>query len=79
MKLDYTMSPDKALVQVWNSVDVAAAETTLQQIWCWLTFIKPNAGGDICHKKHVATIVSGLMVVKLDNETEVTFVSCETS
>lgn len=67
---DETRTPPKAKVEVVNLGEVTAMRATFEPGWKWSESLKPIVGTDSCQVAHMGYMVSGRMVVKMDDGTE---------
>lgn len=49
---------------------VKAAKLIAQPGWKWSEDIKPLVGTNTCQKRHIGTVLSGQMMVRMENGTE---------
>lgn len=68
---DETRNPDKTKVEVVDLGTAKAGRFTMQPGWRWSECIKPVVGTDSCQARHVGAVVSGRLLVKHDDGTEV--------
>ncbi|MDQ2912800.1 MAG: cupin domain-containing protein [Chloroflexota bacterium] len=53
--------------------DATVGRGTFEPGWKWSTNVKPIAGTDSCQANHTAYVLSGRMIVKSDNGTQVEY------
>jgi hypothetical protein len=70
---DETRTPPKVKVEVLDLGGATAMRGTFEPGWKWSESVKPIAGTDTCEVEHVGYVVSGTMVCKMDDGTEITF------
>jgi hypothetical protein len=70
---DETRTPPKVKVEVLDLGGATAMRGTFEPGWKWSQSVKPIAGTDTCEVEHVGYVVSGTMVCKMDDGTEITF------
>jgi hypothetical protein len=63
----------KARVEVLKLGDSQVMRGTFEPGWKWSESVKPIVGTDSCEVEHVGYMVSGTMVLKMDDGTETTF------
>ena len=68
---DETRTPEKTRVDVVRLGGTTAARMTFEPGWKWSECVKPVAGTDSCQLRHVGVVVSGGLVVKHEDGTEV--------
>jgi hypothetical protein len=67
-----TRAVPKGTIEVVNLGDVQAMRATFEPGWKWSESVKPIAGTDSCQVAHMGFMVSGKMIVKMDDGTEYT-------
>ena len=72
-KPDETRSVDHGKVELVKLGGVTFSRLTFQPGWKWSVSVKPIAKTDSCQVHHVGHVVSGRMVVKLDNGEEIEY------
>lgn len=65
-----TRPVDKGKVEVLNLGDIQAMRATFEPGWQWSTCVKPIAGTESCQVAHTGYMLSGRMVVKMDDGSE---------
>jgi uncharacterized cupin superfamily protein len=60
-------------VEVVNLGDVTAMRVTFEPGWKWSESVKPVAGTNSCEVAHMGYMMSGRMMIKMDDGTEVEF------
>jgi Cupin domain len=70
---DETRVVEKANVEVVNLGEATAMRGTFEPGWKWSQCVKPVVGTDSCEVEHLGYVVSGTMVVRMDDGTEHTF------
>lgn len=70
---DETREVPKARVEVVNLGDATAMRGTFEPGWKWSECVKPIVGTDSCEVAHLGYVVSGTMVCKMNDGTEITF------
>ena len=60
-------------VEVVNLGDVTAMRATFEPGWKWSESVKPVAGTKSCEVAHMGYMMSGRMMIKMDDGTEVEF------
>jgi mannose-6-phosphate isomerase-like protein (cupin superfamily) len=68
---DETRTPDKTQVAVVRMGETTAARMTFEPGWRWSECVKPVAGTESCHARHVGVVHSGRLAIKHDDGTEV--------
>lgn len=68
---DERRTPDRTDMAVVDLGSVKAARMTLQPGWRWSECIKPVVGTESCQVHHEGMLVSGHMVVRHDDGTEI--------
>lgn len=66
-------TPPNAKVEVVNLGNATAMRATFEPGWKWSESIKPIAGTDSCETAHLGYVVSGSLVVKMDDGKELTY------
>lgn len=61
---------DKGRVELVNIGGGVVGKATFEPGWKWSEHVKPIAGTDSCQAAHLAYVVSGRQVVKMDDGTE---------
>ena len=61
----------KGKLEIAKLGDAVIGRATFQPGWKWSESVKPIAGTDSCQNHHVGYCVSGQMLVKLDDGTEI--------
>jgi mannose-6-phosphate isomerase-like protein (cupin superfamily) len=69
---DETRTPDKTRVEIVRLEDFTIGRLTLEPGWQWSECIKPHVHTDSCQLSHVGYAVSGSLVVRLEDGTEMT-------
>ena len=64
---------DKSKVEVVYLGDVEAIRVTNQPGWRWSECVKPIAGTDSCQVTHLIHVISGRIVVRMDDGSEAEF------
>jgi hypothetical protein len=62
----------KARVEVVKLGDATAMRGTFEPGWKWSECVKPIAGTESCEVAHLGYVVSGTMVCRMDDGTEIT-------
>jgi len=57
----------KSLIEVVNLGGETIMRVTFQPGWKWSDCIKPVAGTDSCLAPHINYVISGRMIIKMDN------------
>lgn len=70
---DEVRNPPKARVEVVDLGGSAAMRATFEPGWKWSECMKPVVGTDSCEVAHLGYMLSGQMVVRMDDGTEHTF------
>ncbi|HYJ90293.1 MAG TPA: cupin domain-containing protein [Pyrinomonadaceae bacterium] len=70
---DEVRTPPKAKVEVVNLGEATAMRGTFEPGWKWSECVKPIAGTDSCEVAHLGYVVSGTMVLKMNDGTEIRF------
>jgi len=70
---DEVRTPPKAKVDVLNFGESTAMRATFEPGWKWSESVKPIAGTDSCQTAHFGYVVSGSLIVRMDDGTELTF------
>jgi hypothetical protein len=70
---DEIRTPPKVKVEVLDLGGATAMRGTFEPGWKWSESMKPVAGTDTCQVEHVGCVISGAMVCKMDDGTEITF------
>ena len=65
-----TRSMDKGKVEVLNLAGTQVMRATFQPDWKWSECVKPIAGTESCQVGHLIYTLSGKMVVKMDDGSE---------
>jgi len=63
----------KARVEVVKLGDATAMRGTFEPGWKWSECVKPIAGTDSCEVAHLGYVISGTMVCRMNDGTELTF------
>jgi uncharacterized cupin superfamily protein len=66
-----TRNVDKGKVEVLNMGGAQVMRATFQPGWKWSECVKPVAGTDSCQVAHMIYTISGRMIVKMDDGSEV--------
>lgn len=66
-------TPPNARIEVVDLGGATAMRATFEPGWKWSESVKPIAGTDSCQSSHLGYVVSGTLVVKMDNGTELTY------
>jgi hypothetical protein len=72
-KPDETREVPKAKVDVLNLGDTQVMRGTFEPGWKWSESVKQIVGTESCEVEHVGFVVSGSMVVRMNDGTEMTF------
>ena len=64
---------DKSKIEVVNLGDINAMRVTNQPGWGWSECVKPIVGTDSCQVGHLIHVVSGRIVVRMDDGSETEF------
>jgi hypothetical protein len=75
---DETRSISKGKVDVVNLNDVQAMRATFEPGWKWSECVKPVAGTESCEVAHMIYMLSGRMMVRMDDGTEQEFKAGDT-
>src|ERR687894_1987239 len=67
---DETRTFENGKAEVVTLGDFTASRLVFEPGWRWSENVKPIAGTDSCQVAHVGYVVSGRMVVKMDDGTE---------
>ena len=70
---DEVRTPPKAKVEVVNLGDSTAMRGTFEPGWKWSESVKPVVGTESCQVAHLGYVVSGTLVVRMDDGNELTF------
>jgi uncharacterized cupin superfamily protein len=70
---DETRQVPKANVEVLNLGEATAMRGTFEPGWKWSECVKPIVGTNSCEVEHLGYVVSGTMVCKMDDGSEITF------
>ena len=70
---DETRPIANGTVDIVNLAELQPMRTTFQPGWRWSESVKPVVGTDSCEVHHVIYMVSGRMVVRMDDGTESEF------
>jgi len=70
---DETRTPPKVKVEILDLGGATAMRGTFEPGWKWSESLKPIVGTDTCEVEHVGYVVSGTMVCKMDDGSEITF------
>jgi len=70
---DEVRTPPNAKVEFVDLGGGTALRGTFQPGWKWSESVKAVAGTDTCEVEHLGYVVSGSMVCKMDDGTEITF------
>jgi len=65
-----TRSFDKGKLEVVQVGEATVSRATLQPGWKWSECVKPIAGTSTCEVEHRGYVVSGRLLVRMDNGTE---------
>ena len=65
----------KARVEVVKLGDATAMRGTFEPGWKWSESVKPVVGTDLCETEHLGYVISGTMVCRMKDGTELTFKS----
>ena len=68
---DETRTPDKTRMDVVRRGDTTVARLAFEPGWKWSECVKPVVGTDSCEVSHLIYTVSGRMVVRMDDGSEV--------
>lgn len=60
----------KTKIEVVNFKDTCVMKVTFQPGWKWSECVKPTAGTQSCQAPHVNYILSGCLMVKMDDGTQ---------
>ena len=63
----------KANVEVVNLGEATAMRGTFEPGWKWSECVKPIVGTESCEVEHLGYVVSGTMVCRMDDGSEITF------
>jgi len=63
----------KATVEVVNLGEATALRGTFEPGWKWSECVKPIVGTDSCEVEHLGYLVSGSMVIRMNDGSETTF------
>ena len=69
---DETRIVPKAFVEILNLGDVTAMRATYEPGWKWSVHLKPIVGTEWCEVNHIGYMISGSLVVKMIDGTEIT-------
>ena len=72
-KPEETRAVDKGKIEVVKLGDVTAMRVRFEPGWKWSACVKPVAGTESCRVSHLMHVVSGHMVVRMDDGTEANF------
>jgi hypothetical protein len=64
---------DKSKIEVVVLGDVKAMRVTNQPGWRWSECVKPTVGTDSCQVGHLIYVISGRIVVRMDDGSEAEF------
>ena len=64
---------DKSKIEVVDLGDVKAMRVTNQPGWRWSECVKPIVGTDSCQVGHLIHVISGRIVVRMDDGSEAEF------
>jgi hypothetical protein len=67
---DDTRTPPKARVEAVTVGDTTIARSTMEPGWRWSESVKPIVGTETCQHHHVGTVVSGRIMIQLEDGTE---------
>jgi quercetin dioxygenase-like cupin family protein len=67
---DEVRSVDKGTIEIVDLDDATAMRVTFEPGWRWSECVKPVAGTDSCQVAHLIYVVSGQMVVRMDDGAE---------
>ena len=70
---DEIRTPPKARVEVINFGEATAMRGTFEPGWKWSESVKPIVGTDSCEVAHLGYVISGTMVLKMNDGTELRF------
>jgi hypothetical protein len=70
---DEVRTPPNVRVEVVDLGGATAMRGTFEPGWKWSESMKPIVGTDTCQTSHLGYVVSGTMVVKMDDGNEITF------
>ena len=70
---DEIRSFDKSKVEVVNLGDCEAIRVTNQPGWRWSECVKPIVGTDSCQVSHLIQVISGRIMVRMDDGSEAEF------
>jgi hypothetical protein len=70
---DEIRNPPNVKVEVLDLGGATAMRGTFEPGWKWSESLKPIVGTDTCEVEHVGYVVSGTMVCKMDDGSEITF------
>jgi hypothetical protein len=62
-----------ATVELVNLGHATALRGTFEPGWKWSECVKPIVGTDSCEVEHLGYLVSGSMVIRMDDGSEITF------
>ena len=65
------LSFDKSQIEIVNLGDVKVFRARLEPGWSWSNCIKESPGIESCTAQHIGVVISGCMVAKHDDGTEV--------
>jgi hypothetical protein len=63
----------KANVEVLNLGEATAMRGTFEPGWKWSECVKPIVGTNSCEVEHLGYVVSGTMMIRMDDGSEITF------
>ena len=72
---DETRQATKVNVEVVNLGKATAMRGTFEPGWKWSECMKPTVGTETCEVEHLGYVVSGTMVIRMDDGSEVTFIA----
>ncbi len=70
---DETKSLEKAKAQIVKVGDFTIGRFTVEPGWKWSTHMKPIAKTDSCQLSHAGTLLSGKMMIAMDDGTKVEY------
>ncbi len=65
-----TRNISKGKIEVVNLGDIQAMRATFEPGWKWSECVKPVAGTDSCQVAHLGYMLSGKMIVRMDDGAE---------
>lgn len=69
-KPDELRTPPKAKLEVVNVGDTVFMRGTFEPGWKWSECVKPIVGTESCQVSHIMYVISGKMMVRMDDGTE---------